>query len=151
MRVSSRVPSPSIGFKRTILVVLLVVIVFLVSTARLFVWPPSDTPSRVDAIVALGGDPGQRRMKSAVQLAEAGYAPIVVISLGGDPKVRCPRTRKGIEAICFRPNPVDTAWRSRIRRQARSPTTLASDHRDPRPYADDACSAPIQALHRNNA
>ena len=67
------------------MVVLLVVIVFLVATARLFVWPPSNTPSRVDAIVALGGDPGQRRMKSAIQLAKAGYARILVISLGGNP------------------------------------------------------------------
>ena len=108
MRAAGRIRSPSRRLKRIILVVLLMVIVFFVSTARLFVWPPSDTPSRVDAIVALGGDPGQRRMKSAVRLAEAGYAPIVVISLGGDPKVRCPRTPKRIEVICFRPNPVNT-------------------------------------------
>ena len=108
MRPLGRIHSPSRNLKRIIFVVLLVVIVFLVSTARLFVWPPSDTPSRVDAIVALGGDPGQRRMKFAVQLAKAGYAPIVVISLGGDPNVRCPRTPKGIEVICFRPNPVNT-------------------------------------------
>lgn len=108
MRAAGRIRSPSRRLKRIILVVLLMVIVFFVSTARLFVWPPSDTPSRVDAIVALGGDPGQRRMKSAVRLAEAGYAPIVVISLGGDPKVRCPRAPKRIEVICFRPNPVNT-------------------------------------------
>ena len=94
--------------KRITFVVLLGVIVFLVSTARLFVWPPSDTPSRVDAIVALGGDPGQRRMKSALELAKAGYAPIAVISLGGDSKVRCPHPPKGIEVICFRPDPVNT-------------------------------------------
>ena len=108
MRAADRVKSPSRHFKRIIIVVLLVVVVFLVSTARLFVWAPSDTPSRVDAIVALGGDPGQLRMKSAVKLAEAGKAPIVVISLGGDSKVRCPRTPKGIEVICFRPDPVNT-------------------------------------------
>jgi uncharacterized SAM-binding protein YcdF (DUF218 family) len=47
-------------------------------------------------------------MNSAVQLAKAGYAPIVVISLGGDPKVRCPRTPEGLQVICFRPNPVNT-------------------------------------------
>jgi uncharacterized SAM-binding protein YcdF (DUF218 family) len=108
MLARGRIHSPSRNLKRIIFVVLLVVIVFLVSTARLFVWPPSDTPSRVDAIVALGGDPGQRRMTSAVQLAEAGYAPIAVISLGGDPKVRCPRAPKRIEVICFRPDPVNT-------------------------------------------
>jgi uncharacterized SAM-binding protein YcdF (DUF218 family) len=99
---------PSKAFKRIVFVVLMMVIVFLVSTARLFVWPPSDTPSRVDAIVALGGDPGQQRMKSAIQLAQAGHASIVVISLGGDPKVVCPRKPKGAEVICFRPNPVNT-------------------------------------------
>jgi len=108
MRAPGRIHSHSRNLKRIIFVVLPVVIVFLVSTARLFVWPPSDTPSRADAIVALGGDPGQRRMKSAVRLAEAGYAPIVVVSLGGDPKVLCPRTPKGIEVICFRPDPVNT-------------------------------------------
>ncbi len=47
-------------------------------------------------------------MISALHLAKAGYAPIVVISLGGDPKVHCPRTPEGIEVICFRPNPVTT-------------------------------------------
>jgi len=47
-------------------------------------------------------------MKYAVGLAEAGYAPIAVISLGGSPQVSCPPTPKGIEVICFRPNPVDT-------------------------------------------
>ena len=108
MRGAGRMHSPSKRLKRTVFAILLVVVVFLVSTARLFVWPPSDTPSRVDAIVALGGDPGQRRMKSAIQLAAAGYAPIVVISLGGDPKVRCPRAPNGLEAICFRPDPVNT-------------------------------------------
>ena len=58
MRVPGRHRLPS-NLKRIIFVVLMAVIVFLVSTARLFVWPPSDTPSLLDAIVALGGDPGQ--------------------------------------------------------------------------------------------
>ena len=107
MRAPGRLHLPS-NLKRVIFVVLLAVIVFLISTARLFVWPPSDTPSHVDAIVALGGDPGRERMNSAFKLAKAGYAPIVVISLGGDPKVHCPRTPKGLEVICFRPDPVNT-------------------------------------------
>ena len=33
----------------------------------------------------LGGDPGQLRAKQAVSLAEAGYARVVLVSLGGDP------------------------------------------------------------------
>ena len=52
-------------------------------------------------------------MKFAFTLARASYAPIVVISLGGDPEVHCPRTPKGLEVICFRPNPVNTAGRGR--------------------------------------
>ena len=122
-RLAGRIHSPSRRLKRVTFVVLMAVIVFLVSTARLFVWPPSDAPSRVDAIVALGGDPGQRRMKSAIELAEAGYAPIVVISLGGDPKVHCPQTPKGIVVICFRPNPVNT------RGEAEFVATLAAQRR----------------------
>jgi uncharacterized SAM-binding protein YcdF (DUF218 family) len=108
MWASGRTHSPSRTLTRVIFVVLLVVIVFLISSARLFVWPPSDTASHVDAIVALGGDPGQRRMKSAIQLAKAGYAPVVVISLGGNPKVHCPTAPKKTQVICFRPNPVNT-------------------------------------------
>jgi uncharacterized SAM-binding protein YcdF (DUF218 family) len=108
MRAIGRIYPPSRRLKRIFLAASLVFLVFLVSTARLFVWPPSDAPSHVDAIVALGGDPGQERMKSALRLAHAGYSPVVVISLGGDLKVHCPRTPKGIEVICFRPSPVNT-------------------------------------------
>lgn len=100
--------APGRRLRRVILVVLLAVVAFLIATARLFVWPPSDAPSHVDAIVALGGDPDRERMNSAFTLAKAGYAPIVVISLGGDPKVHCPRAPKGLEVVCFRPDPVNT-------------------------------------------
>jgi uncharacterized SAM-binding protein YcdF (DUF218 family) len=81
---------------------------FLVATARLFVWPPSDAPAKVDAILALGGDPGQLRAKEGVSLAEAGYAPVVVVSLGGYPPVACPTAKGGVRVICFRANPLDT-------------------------------------------
>ena len=64
-------------------VILLVVVVLPVATARLFLWPPSDNPTRVDAVVALGGDTGQLRAKQAIKLARSGYAPVAVISLGG--------------------------------------------------------------------
>ena len=94
--------------KHIVIAVLLAVIIFMIATVRLFVWPATDAPSRVDAIVALGGDPGQERMNSAVRLAKAGYAPIVVISLGGDLMVHCPPTPTGLEVICFRPDPVNT-------------------------------------------
>ena len=92
---------------RILIVVLIVILLFLGATARLFVWSPIDAPARVDAVVALGGDPGQRRAHHAVALAEAGLAPMAVISLGGNPPVTCP-TGSAIQVVCFRADPLDT-------------------------------------------
>jgi len=83
-------------------------VLFALATARLFVWPPTDAPAHVDAILALGGDPGQLRAKEAVSLAEAGYSSVVLVSLGGYPPAPCPTARAGIEVVCFRANPLDT-------------------------------------------
>jgi hypothetical protein len=91
-----------------VLVLLVIGVVFLAVTARLFVWPPTDAPARVDAILALGGDPGQLRAKQAVSLAEAGYAHVVLVSLGDYPPAPCPKARAGIDVVCFRANPLDT-------------------------------------------
>jgi len=90
-----------------VIVIMLLVAIFLVVTSRLFLWPPSDRPSRADAVVALGGDPGQQRAKAAVQLARSGYAPIVVVSLGGG-GARCPAAHPTMRIICFRADPLDT-------------------------------------------
>ena len=91
-----------------VVLALLAGVVFAVATARLFLWPPTDAPAHVDAILALGGDPGQLRAKQAVSLAESGYAPVVLVSLGGYPPAPCPRAKAGIEVVCFRANPLDT-------------------------------------------
>jgi uncharacterized SAM-binding protein YcdF (DUF218 family) len=88
--------------------VVLLVALFVAATLRLFVWPPSDSPQRADAVVALGGDPGQLRAKEAVSLARAGYAPVAVISLGGNPPAPCPQAVARIEIVCFRAHPLDT-------------------------------------------
>jgi hypothetical protein len=91
-----------------VLLALVVGVLFMVATARLFVWPPSDPPARVDAILALGGDPGQLRAKEAVSLAESGYAPVVLVSQGGYPPAPCPTARAGIRVVCFRADPLNT-------------------------------------------
>lgn len=95
---------------RTSVVVLVatVVVVLAAGTPRLFLWPPTDQPSRADAVVALGGDPGQLRAKSAIHLARSGYAPVAVISLGGQRAVPCPRPVPRVQLICFRADPLDT-------------------------------------------
>jgi len=101
---------------------LVALVVFLALTARLIVFPPTDAPARVDAVVALGGDPGQRNAHQAIALAEAGYAPVAVISLGGIPPAPCPRAT-GIRLVCFRPNPLNT------RGEAEHVATLAARRR----------------------
>lgn len=91
------------------LVVLLILgVVFAAASARLFLWPPTDAPATVDGILALGGDPGQLRAKEGVALAEAGYAPVVLVSLGGYPPVPCPTAKAPVHVVCFRANPLNT-------------------------------------------
>lgn len=106
-------PKPPSKVRRVVVWTLLIVVVlgvvgFVVGTARLFLWPPTDLPVKADAVVALGGDPGQLRAKSAIQLARSGYAPVAVISLGGQKAVPCPHSVRGIQIICFRADPLDT-------------------------------------------
>jgi uncharacterized SAM-binding protein YcdF (DUF218 family) len=88
--------------------VLVLIVLFVVATSVLIVWPASDPPRAADAVVALGGDTGQFRAKEAIRLAKAGYAPVAVISLGGNPPVSCPRPVPRIRIICFRADPLDT-------------------------------------------
>ena len=94
--------------RRVFGVVVLVAALVVVVSARLFVWSPTDRPSRADAVVALGGDPGQLRAQKAIEVARSGYAPVAVISLGGIPEAPCPRPVPRVRVICFRADPLDT-------------------------------------------
>ncbi len=96
------------GLLTLLVAVLLLVVAIPVATARLFIWPPSDKPTRADATVALGGDTGQLRAKQAIKLAASGYAPVAVISLGGTRAVSCPKPHHGVTIICFRADPLNT-------------------------------------------
>jgi len=91
-----------------LVLVLVVGLLCAAATARLFLWPPTDAPAHVDAILALGGDPGQLRAEEAISLAEQGYAPVVLVSLGGYPPAPCPKAPAHIEVVCFRADPLDT-------------------------------------------
>ncbi len=101
----------------------LLVVLLAAASARLFVWPPVDAPARADAVVALGGDPGQRRAALAVQLARQGFAPVAVISLGGTTPAPCPRPVRGVRIVCFRARPLDT------RGEAEHVAALVARHR----------------------
>jgi hypothetical protein len=76
-------------------------------TARLFVWPPSGMPARVDAILMLNnpGDP----LPVALQLAREHRAKYLVVSQGTVAShYGCPPAVPGVELICFHPSPATT-------------------------------------------
>jgi uncharacterized SAM-binding protein YcdF (DUF218 family) len=82
---------------------------FGAATARLFVWPERGMPPRVDAIVMLDG-PGDR-LHTALNLARAHRAPVVVISRGSPYWAHgsgCAPTISGVRVICFAPDPATT-------------------------------------------
>ena len=98
----------STAWRRIALVAAVVLVLFVAASARLFVWPPTDQPVRADAVVALGGDPGQLRAQTAIALVRAGYAPEALISLGGTVEAPCPRPVPAVRIVCFRADPLDT-------------------------------------------
>jgi hypothetical protein len=88
--------------------VALVVVAFLVASAVLFVWPASDQPRRVDAILSLNGENEVAREAKAVALAKHGYAPLLLFSQGGNvADTGCPKV-PGVSVVCFVPNPPHT-------------------------------------------
>ena len=54
-------------------------------TARLFVWPPADTPKGADAVVIFVGGRGER-LAAAERLMAAGLAPNLVVPNGTAPE-----------------------------------------------------------------
>jgi uncharacterized SAM-binding protein YcdF (DUF218 family) len=88
---------------------LLLLAAFGAATARLFVWPERGMPARVDAIVMLNG-PGDR-LRTALSLAWAHRAPVVVISRGSPywaSGSRCAPVIPRVKVICFAPAPATT-------------------------------------------
>jgi len=82
---------------------------FLVATALLFVWPATNAPQRVNAIVVLGGS-GPRWQKG-LALAREGYARILVLS--DHPEAPCPRSWRNVRVICINPSPASTRGEAR--------------------------------------
>jgi hypothetical protein len=91
---------------RRVLIALMVLFVLL-CTARLFIWPTTGMPARVDAIVVPGG-PGNR-IAAAMTLAEQGRARYLVLSEGEPVAPRLCGARVGAATVlCFMPNPDTT-------------------------------------------
>ena len=102
-------PAGSAGrrLRRALAVVIVVLALLAAASARLFVWPASGMPAKVNAIVMLAG-PGNL-LPSAVDLARQHRAQYLVVSLGtpqsGNP---CPAAIHGVKIICFNPVPAST-------------------------------------------
>lgn len=106
--------------KMVVRLVLCVLVILLAATARLFLWPSTDEPGRVDAVVVLSGDYGER-IRRALELMADGVAPTLVhagtpdsaqvleLCAGGQP----------FEVVCPMPDPDST------RAEARAVSRLA--------------------------
>ncbi len=96
-------------WRRPLVAEAVVVVAFLVLSAVLFVWPRTDAPRKVDAIVVLGG--GNDRVTKGLKLASEGYAPTLLISTPYPSacRYRIPR----ISVICFQPSPETTQGEAR--------------------------------------
>ncbi len=91
------------------LLVVALVVVFVALTLRLFVYPATNAPAHVGAIVVLGGVPdGEQR---GVALARAGDAHILAVSQADEP---CPGAITGVRIICFTPRPFTTQGEARF-------------------------------------
>ncbi len=97
-------------WRRPLVAGAVVVVAFLVLSAVLFVWPRTDAPRKVDAIVVLGGG-GNDRVTKGLKLASEGYAPTLLISTPYPSacRYRIPR----ISVICFQPSPETTQGEAR--------------------------------------
>jgi uncharacterized SAM-binding protein YcdF (DUF218 family) len=88
--------------------ILVPLVVFCALSARLFVFPDTGMPARVDAIVVLGGDGD--RLDFGMQLAGDDRAPYLVLSTGLPwiPPGICAKHTGPSTVICFRPDPDTT-------------------------------------------
>lgn len=80
---------------------------FLTASSLLFVWPASDRPQHVDAILSLNGADEAAREREAVSLAEAGYSHVLLFSQGNYRSTPCPRVPR-VHVVCFWPHPART-------------------------------------------
>jgi hypothetical protein len=84
--------------------VAIAVVLFIIASGLLFVWPPTDRPTHADAILSLNGRNEPAREALAVSLAERGYAPVLLFSQGVSHTTRCPIVPK-VRVVCFEATP----------------------------------------------
>jgi len=94
------------------LIAFVALIALVALTARLFIWPQTDSPRRAGAIVVLGSDRvnEMRRIEEGERLFLAGDAPVLAISDAGGP---CPINVTIPRVFCFTPSPGSTQGEAR--------------------------------------
>jgi len=94
-------------WRRILVGVLALAVMFAAVTARVLVWPAQGMPSHVDAIVMMAGPGGREAV--ALRLARERHAPVLVVSLGQHGySGPCPAPVPGVRLICFQPDPGNT-------------------------------------------
>jgi uncharacterized SAM-binding protein YcdF (DUF218 family) len=98
-------------------VIAVLLVVFCVMTALLFVFPDLNAPERSDAIVVLGGH-GVPAFDKGVELAKEGYAPNLVLSLQewqscGPYQELLALPLSKVHVLCFKANPQTTQGEAR--------------------------------------
>ncbi len=96
-------------WRRVVFALLVLVVLFCAVTVRLFVWPTTGMPARVDAIAVLGG-PGDR-LGLGFQLAKQGRAPYLLLSNGFSfnlSTTMCKPDHGAFTVICWNPDPGNT-------------------------------------------
>jgi hypothetical protein len=89
----------------------LLLVAFVLATAKLYVFPKRDAPAPVDAIVMFAGSGG--RLELAETLARAGTAPVLAVSQPTPSDPCPPDTIPGVQVICFHPRPLTTQGEAR--------------------------------------
>lgn len=94
--------------RSTIAVAGLVIGVFVTASSLLFLWPATDQPRHVDAIVSLNGENEAAREKLSISLARRGYASVLLFSQGNSHTTPCPKVSR-VTVVCFSADPGRTA------------------------------------------
>lgn len=81
-------------------------LMFVLLTGAFFVWPASDRSQPVDAVLSLNGTYEGTTAAAAVDLVQAGIAPVLLFSEGTDPPY-CPQVAR-VQVVCFLPHPART-------------------------------------------
>jgi uncharacterized SAM-binding protein YcdF (DUF218 family) len=85
---------------------------FIAASGALFVFPATDRPGHVDGILSLNGTDEAARESKAISLAEAGYASVLLFSLGNS-GMSCPTVPR-VRVVCFVAVPGRTVGEARF-------------------------------------